>query len=278
MGKKSGGSAPAAPDPAATAAAQSAANKETAIAQQRLNMINQVTPWGTVTYSPTGETFDGIDQYQQTLQLSPEQMRLLGLEQGISEGALNLGTEQIGRISDALSGPLPTINDETRQRVEDALFERSTAQLDPVYDAQLRRLETQLVNQGFSRGSEGYNREIENFRRSRGNAYQDALNDAIAGGGAEQSRLFGLETAARAVPVNELAALLGTSGGVIAPQTAPPPQTGVAPTDVIGPTALSYQGALNAYGERQANQRAQLGSIFGLGSSTLGGWAYGGFK
>lgn len=47
---KSTPSAPAAPDPAAVAAAQGAANKDAAIAGATINMVNQSTPYGNLTY------------------------------------------------------------------------------------------------------------------------------------------------------------------------------------------------------------------------------------
>lgn len=56
---KGGGKAPAAPDPAATAAAQTATNKETAYWNAVLNNVNQVTPYGNLTYTqnaPAGAT------------------------------------------------------------------------------------------------------------------------------------------------------------------------------------------------------------------------------
>lgn len=46
--------APAAPDPAATAAAQTATNKDTAYWNAVLNNVNQVTPYGNLTYKQTG--------------------------------------------------------------------------------------------------------------------------------------------------------------------------------------------------------------------------------
>jgi hypothetical protein len=46
--------APAAPDPAATAAAQTASNKETAYWNASLNNVNQITPYGNLTYKQTG--------------------------------------------------------------------------------------------------------------------------------------------------------------------------------------------------------------------------------
>lgn len=49
--------APEAPDPYATAQAQAGFNQQTALTQQALNMVNQVTPYGSLTYSQTGQQF-----------------------------------------------------------------------------------------------------------------------------------------------------------------------------------------------------------------------------
>lgn len=55
MGKSS--SAPKAPDPKATAAAQTSTNVSTAIANSVLGNVNQVTPDGSLTYTQTGQQF-----------------------------------------------------------------------------------------------------------------------------------------------------------------------------------------------------------------------------
>lgn len=52
-----GKSAPSAPSPDVTAAAQSQMNRETAITNQQLNMIDQYNPYGSVTYAQTGNNF-----------------------------------------------------------------------------------------------------------------------------------------------------------------------------------------------------------------------------
>ena len=62
MGGKSGGRAPDPPDPRETAAAQAAANREAAIAQAQLNMIDQFTPYGTLRYEQIGGTGPQFDQ------------------------------------------------------------------------------------------------------------------------------------------------------------------------------------------------------------------------
>jgi hypothetical protein len=59
MGKKSP-KVPAAPDPATTAAAQSQTNKDTAYWNAVLNNVNQITPYGNLTYTQSGggKTYD----------------------------------------------------------------------------------------------------------------------------------------------------------------------------------------------------------------------------
>jgi hypothetical protein len=52
---------PKAPDPFETATAQSGMNRDTAVTQHLLNMVNQVTPDGSLTYSQTGQTFTPSD-------------------------------------------------------------------------------------------------------------------------------------------------------------------------------------------------------------------------
>lgn len=291
MGLQKGGSAPQAPDPVATAQAQAAANKETAITQARLNQINEITPYGSAVYSPTGQAADGVDLYQRTITLSPEQQRISNLQQGLNEQLLTAAGPQLSRIEDIISQPFnleglpnaPVANEDTRRQVADAMFARSRQQLDPVFKEGYRDLETGLANQGFDVSSEAYRKALEDYNRSRGEAYNTAAYQAETGAGAEQSRLFGLEASAReralqeraferAQPLNEFATVLGQSSGVNIPQFGAIPQTGVGGTDITGPTYASYQAQLDAYNAQQARQNSLAGSIFGVAGTALGGW------
>jgi len=283
MGKKSGSSAPPAPDPAQTAAAQAGLNKETAETQARLNRVNEYTPFGQIEYSSTGNE---DAPYQRRMTLDPAEQALLDSQRGTELKLTDLGGTILDRVSPGLATPFelpgqaPEANDETRQRVEQALFQRMQPQLEQNRTA----LETQLANQGFTRGDEGYAKAFDSHNR----AVNDANLAAITAGGQEQSRLFGLESAAyqqliqdealkRSQPLNEVAAILGT-GQVNAPQFGAVPQVGVAGTDITGPTALQYQGQLNAYNQSQANQRANMGAVAGIGGGLLSvGMMPGGF-
>lgn len=72
---------------------------------------------------------------------------------------------------------------EDRQRVEDAIMSR----LEPRFEQDRAALENQLLNQGFTRGSEAFNRELERM----GQDVNDARMQAVLAGGQEQSRLLG---------------------------------------------------------------------------------------
>jgi len=376
MGGKSGGSQPAPPDPVATAQAQSGLNSETARLTALLNRMNQVTPYGSLTYSrpnattgalATGQLPDsgatttqgmgtgtrpdpqGIwrmespgnyrnmntgaleqfaqapgtasagdpnvfyggggggmaqtggaaakaasdsgaynpdDVWQSTTTLSPEGQRLFDQQNQLSEGINSLALRNFTNVEAAQANPFslaglgdaPMANDETRQRIEQQLYDRARQRLDPMRDQQQEALRTRLTAQGIPINSEAYGREFETFNKGQNDLYAQALTNAILGGGQEQSRLFGLETTGRQnaiqelllqrnQPINELAALLGSSPGVQAPQFTPAGATGVNPTDITGPTMAAYQGQLNNYNQQQQQSASNMGGLFGLAGS-----------
>ena len=92
-------SPPAAPNPQALAAAQAAANADTARLQGRLNRMDTYTPFGSVTYSDLGD-----DRYSITQTLSPDQQALYDQSVGIGKGMLGLAEGAIGNFpTDAFS-------------------------------------------------------------------------------------------------------------------------------------------------------------------------------
>lgn len=275
---------PAAPDPAETAAAQSAANRETAIAQARLNQINETTPFGTSTFRPTGKVFDGIPQFERVTTLDPTDQERLDAERRVGAELLGIGEDQLGRIRTTFDTPLdlsglpaaPSL--ETGVAERDAVTEALLARLNPEIERGREALETRLLNQGFTRGTEGFNEAFDEFNRQQ----NDLRLQATLAGGAEQNRIFGLAASEREralqedllernTPLNELSALLGTSPGITLPQFSPAPQTGIAPTDVIGAQNLALQADIANFNAQSQARNAALGGLFGLGGAALGG-------
>ena len=88
---------PAAPDPVQTAQAQAQYNSQAARDSARLNRVDQVTPYGSTTFSEGPN-----DRWQQTVTESPnqEQLRLAQEKSGIALG--NLGAQQAEKVGSIL--------------------------------------------------------------------------------------------------------------------------------------------------------------------------------
>ena len=293
MGKSSP-SAPAAPDPAATAAAQGAANVETATRQGTLNRVNEYTPYGSSVYSKIGDVTDPNTPaaYARTTTLDPAQQAIVDQQTAISGSLNTLAGDQLGRVSTALADPFsyegmpaaPTADAAARQQAIDAMYGQATSRLDPRFSQEQTQLQTDLANQGIGVGSDAYNNALESFGRTKNDAYTSALNQATIGGGAEQSRLFGLQGSQREraiqeyaqqrnAPLNEVSALMsGTQ--INNPSFSPTPQTAIAGTDIAGMYQNQYLGQQNAYNQQQGANNAAMGGLFGLGGAALGGQAY----
>lgn len=273
MGKK----APKAPSPAAQASAQAASDKETSWYNAMLQNMDQITPFGNLTYQNLG-TKDA-PKWQSTITLSPDQQRILA-SQGRQDIALNqLGEQQIGRIGQAVSTPfsfgglttqIPMEADiaTQQQRAEEAYLSR----LNPQFDRDEEALRTRLINQGIGQGSEAYVREMNSLGRARNDARQQAILAGQQYGQnaqnlALQRRLQEIEEygAQRNAPLNEFIGL--TSGSqIVNPQFSSGGNTGIGSFNMAGAMRDYYsnqQAAAN-------NRNSAATNLFGLGGQAVG--------
>ena len=244
----------------------------------RTQIVKQDSPLGTQKFRIKLDKDGNIKRVVDKTELSGSQQTLLNKEEALGKKALNATSDQLRRVNQVMKSDVPKANDRVRRRTEDALYERATSRLDPRFDDMRRDLENRLVNQGFARGSEAYADELEDFGRTQTDAYQAAMNEAIAGGGVEQSRLLQDELAVRGVPFNELAAVSGLAGEATMPQFG-----------TLGAEALTGQNLLNKqaqteFGLQAANQAFQgnlqdeqrkssfWDSIFNVAGDAFGGW------
>lgn len=228
-------SAPKAPDPYATAQAQGAMNKQTAIAQQELNMVNQNTPWGSLNYQQTGTSKSGTPQYTATQQFDPK-----------IQGTIDqlLGNIQNRQAVD-LSG------DGITQRQMD-LYSKY---MDPIMQTQKGALDAELRNKGITAGSNAYNTAKNLQSRNESDNY---INFLLNSRGQAQS-----EAQAESMqPYQELNAFQG----IINPSYVQTPQSSIRPTDYTSLVNQQFQS-------QTANHNAMMSGLFGTGSAVLGGWA-----
>lgn len=240
---------PTPPDPAATAAAQTASNKQTAIAQAELNNYNKIGPDGSLTYKQTGTNADGTPQFTQTTSLSQPNQDIYNTDQTTKQNIANIGATQSAKIGDLLGTPFSVDN-----AIADKITSLGSQRLDPQFARSEDALRTQLANQGIQPGSEAWNAEMTQFQQGKNDAYNQLYLQGDQQ--AEQESL-----ANRNQPINEISALLSGSQ-VATPTFAANPQTSVAGTDVAGITQ-------NAYATQAGQSNAQMGGLFGL-AGTIG--------
>jgi hypothetical protein len=289
MGSKSA-SSPQAPDPSYVSQQQTQSNLNTAISQARLNNVNQVTPMGSLTYDETGGKLDyagnWVPQFTATTKLSPEQQKLYDTQTRVTQGAYDLADQYTGRIGQATAQPFnydglpnaPTYNEDYRRQQLDTIMQRNQPQL----DRDRAQLEQRLADQGVGMEDPAYRTAMDQYSRSLNDFRLGA--DTQAGNAAAQQYGLEAQTRDRAIaersnlrsqPINEVAALLGTGGGVQGPQFVNTPTSQIAPTDVSGNYWNAYAGQVQQQQMAQQSQNAMLGGLFGLAGAGLGGYLYG---
>lgn len=237
-----------------------------------------------------------------TQTLSPEQQKLFDQDNRIKSQVGDIGEAQLGRVKDAFSQPFdmsgipglqysvdPKYNTDGQQ-VQDALYQKQAQYLDPQFKQQQNDLSVQLANQGILPGSEAYQREMDNFARTKQQAYGDARNSAIIGAGQEQSRLFGLglqsaelnnstvnqgiqqKSFLRNLPLNELNALRSGSQATM-PSFQGFTGSSAAPANTAQAYAQQQQYLQNQANAQNASNASTTNALVGLGTAGLGAYA-----
>lgn len=255
-----GGGGAKAPDPWQTAQSQAQFNQGAATTQQKLNLVDQITPYGSVTYEDDttwpGKSMYGTDvpKFKATTKLSPEMQALV--DSGIMNAttASSLEGQLLENAGTAMTKPLDLSWGETESKLADL----GKKTLDPQYAASEKQMNQDLYNKGIAPGSELWKTTQQQFSDAKDRAYNDLY-------------LRGHETAVNDItseyttPLNVLTALQ-TGSQVAQPGVgalAPVPQANVEAPDYTSTVNNNYKTASEA-------NSAKLGGLFGLGGSVLG--------
>ena len=255
------GKSQSAPDPYATAAAQTAENKETAAYNAVANRVSQFSPYGSSVYTKTGtDPATGAPIYRQDISLTPEAQQELDNELQQNTQISALGTQLGNQIGSAINTPMSN-EAATRQGAQDAYYGRETQYLDPQFQQGQENLDAKLANQGVVQGSAANDRAQTNFNLQKQQAYSNAMQNAISAGASAQSQALANDVTQRNEPVNELASL----------RSATPIQN---PTFGSVPTASTSSANLegdiyNSYQLQSANQNNLMNGLFSLGSAAI---------
>lgn len=237
----------------ATAQAQQQLNNQTAITNQQMNMVDQVGPWGSITYQPNGTWADGTARYSQNTTLAPGQQATLDASQAAQTSLAQLAQQQASSLQSSLQQPF-SFNDAD---ADSWAWDRASPRILAQQAQNEETLRTRLSNSGIQPGSAAWNSEMARMT----NANTDQLNQLALSG---RGQAFNEALATRNQPLSEMGALLGYSG-VQNPASAygATPQTGVAGVDYTGLVNQQYQSQLQNY-------QGALGGLGGIAGTLLG--------
>jgi hypothetical protein len=263
-------SAPAAPDYRAAAQETATGNLEAARQATAANRVNQVTPYGNLSYAITGSDPYGNPTWTATQTLSPEQQQLLDYQNQTSIGLGQLAGKGLGYVSNMLETPfdtsqLPSTGFNPSQSYQDAYMQRLAPQLQMGRE----QLAQDLANKGIDIGSKAY----ENAMRMQAQRENDLLLGATTQGFGvgQQARQSALQEQAylRNEPLNTLSAVR-TGAQVQGPQFVNSAQQATtAGPDILGAAQMGYNAQMGDFNAKQAAQANLNQGLFSLGGAAL---------
>ena len=250
MGKSS--STPAAPDPYATAGAQTSSNQDTARFNAALNRTGNTNSIGSSGWKINGtDPTTGAPLYDFQTQLAPQ------FEDLISRPLDTSGIYGAGAGSKSVGGG--------NSDVRDALYRQQMDFLQPQQDQAQTSMDANLAAQGATPGSEAYTNAQGNLMRQNEFQNRGARDAAITGATGQQAQLqnmamqgFNAQQLQQQQPLNLFSALSGNGGNSSAQGT-----------DLMSAFNNQYQGQLNSANAQNAANNQTAGSAASLASAYL---------
>lgn len=256
------GSAPSIPqvNTGALDATQQQYNIQAGAASQAGSNVNQVTPYGNLTYTQTGTGPGGVPTYTATTQLSPMEQAIFGGQQQIGVNAANQANTalssfnphnpagQIGNMTSGLTG----------QQMSDYM-----ASVAPYQKQALASEQATLANQGLTPGNHAYDLAMQNFVQGQ--------NQANLGAAAQfEPQAFQQATSLYGMPLSiaqEEAGLVNP--GSLSQNLINTPTASYSPVNAIGAQSVANQAAIQQAQLQEQQYGSMLGGLFGLGTAGI---------
>jgi hypothetical protein len=263
-------SAPAAPNYTAAAQATAEGNLDAARAATAANRVNQVTPYGRLDYSITGQDPYGNPTWTATQSLSPQQQQLLDYQNQTSMGLGRLAGQGLGYVENMLNTPfdtsaLPSTGFNPSQSYQDAYMQR----LQPQIQQNREQLQQQLANKGIDIGSTAYDRAMQTQGQRENDLLLGATTQGFGVG--QQARQSALQEQAylRNEPLNTLSAVR-TGSQVTGPQFVNSAQQATTQgADLLGAAGMQYNAQMGDFNQKQAAQQNFNSGLMGLAGAGM---------
>ena len=264
--------APPPPDYAAAARETAQGNLDMARAATAANRVNQITPYGNLTYAQSGTDQYGNPMWTATQELSPEQEQIRMQQAGLNSGLLTTAQRGLDYAGNLLEKPgidmskLPSTGINPGEMYSDAIMRR----LQPQLAQEKSAFDAQMANQGIATNSEAY----ANAKRQFDQTQNDRLTSAITGGmnvglNANQ-QAFAQQGYNQMQPINVINALR-TGSQVQAPNFVNSAnQATTQGPDLLGATGQQYNAQLAQTNANNAAAGGFMGGLMNMGASFLG--------
>ena len=265
------GSAPATPDYAGAATATAAGNLDAARAASAANKVNQVTPYGNLTYTIDGKDSFGNDRYTQTETLSAAEQNKLDQNNALSNSLLGTAQKGLNGVDQMLTNgfdfnALPKSAVDAGQTGQDAIM----ARLNPQFAQSEEALRTRLVNQGVRAGSQAWDHEFANFNQGKNDAYSQAALQGIGVGQQARQQALQEQEFGRTEGLNMVNALR-TGNQVQNPTFTPVPQQATTQgADLLGAAGLTGQYNTSVNNAQNASSAGLFGGLGQIGGALAG--------
>lgn len=264
--------APPAPDYTGAAQATAAGNLEAARATAAANKVNQITPYGNLTYTenPNKDSY-GNTLYTATQTMSPEQQKIYNQESKLNESLLSTANTGLDYANKVLSQPgvdtskLPSYGINPGETYSDAIMRR----LQPTMTQASASEEARLANQGIGLGSSAYKNAKDIFNQGQNDLLTSAQIQGMNTGLSANQQAFQQEAYNQMQPINVINALR-TGSQVQNPSYASvPQQANTAGADILGATQAGYNAQLGAVNAKNAASGNFMGGLMNLGGAAM---------
>jgi hypothetical protein len=263
---------PPAPDYIGAAKETAAGNLEAARATAAANRVNQVTPYGNLTYSISGKDSYGNDMYTANQTLTPAQQKILEQNQGLSSGLLNTAQQGLDYAGNLLSKPgvdlsqLPQIGINPGETYSDAIMRR----LAPQIAQESQASDAALANQGIAQGTQAYENAKRQLAMSQNDRQLGAITSGMNVGMGANQQAFNQQAYNQMQPINVINALRTGSQVQNPTYASVPQQANVGGADILGATSAGYNAELARTNAENAASGGFLGGLMNIGAAYAG--------
>jgi hypothetical protein len=259
-------SAPAAPDYIGAAQQTAAGNLEAARAATAANRVNQVTPYGNLDYTISGQDPYGNPTWTATTSLSDVGQQLLNNQNQASLGLGGTINAALGRVQSTMGQEfnpnLPSTGFNPGQSYQEAYMQRLAPQIEQGREA----LDVKLANQGIPVGSEAYRRAMMAQSQRENDLLAAATTQGFGVGSQANQQAFAQELTKYNMPLNTLSALRSGSQVQNPSFVNSAQQATTGGADILGASQMGYNAQMGDFNQKQAAQQNFNQGLMGLGA------------